>query len=322
LVVDSRELVVYSGLVLAIAAAFLFAGYLFAVERFFSTYPATVSVFLVFAAALVWYAPVALVTVDGGILPSDFEPDGALVLAACLGFSLFGSLTFFRAIGVGAVSYVAPISKIIPVFVLPLEVLLLDQDVSPLQVLGVVVATVAIYVANYRPGELLEPLQRAVTARPAQLALASAASFAVADVSKRTLMQEIAMPEETFVLVLFGTMTVALAPLAARNWPFAEVPAAARLTDGGTTVDSGSVPIDVRRDLPKFAVTGLLLGMAHHVIMYAFGALPASVASPVINTQAVIVVVLGGILLGEKYFRIRLVAAALAVVGVATIALG
>jgi EamA domain-containing membrane protein RarD len=41
----------------------------------------------------------------------------------------------------------------------------------------------------------------------------------------------------------------------------------------------------------------------------------------VINTQAIVAVVLGGVLLGERYFRVRLVAALLAVAGVTLIAL-
>jgi len=207
------------GLSLAVVSAFLFGSYLFVVKRYFSAYPATVYVFLVFAFALVWYVPVALVTVDGRYVPPDSGRPACSFLGPRSGSPSWGNLTFFRAIASGAVSYVAPISKIIPVFVLPLEVLLLNQYLSALQVVGVVVATIAIYVANYRPGELLEPLQRAVSTRPAQFALASAASFAVVDVGKRTLMQELAVPPQTFVVVLFATLTVALAPIAARNWP-------------------------------------------------------------------------------------------------------
>lgn len=76
-----------------------------------------------------------------------------------------------------------------------------------------------------------------------------------------------------------------------------------------------------RRDAPKFLAGGALVALGEHLTTVAFAALPASVASPVINTQAIIAVVLGGIVLGERYFRIRLVAALLAVVGVGMIAL-
>jgi len=37
-------------------------------------------------------------------------------------------------------------------FVLPMEVLLLGEVLAPVQVAGVVVATAAVYVANYEPG--------------------------------------------------------------------------------------------------------------------------------------------------------------------------
>lgn len=306
-----------TALLLAVLCAFLFGSYLFVVKRYFSAYPATVYLFLVFAFAFLWYVPV-VATVNGSYLPGGFGRTGIIVFAATVGFTLLGNLTFFRAIAVGAVSYVAPISKVIPVFVLPLEVLLLGQYLSPLQVVGALVATVAIYVANYQPGELLEPLQRAVAARPAQLALASAASFAVVDVGKRTLMQELSLPPQTYVVVLFASVAVGLAPFAVRNWPTGEHAGGAhvvRSADGGT-------PVQVRSDLPKFAATGLLFATANHALMFAFVDLPASIASPVVNTQAVVAVLLGGLLLDEEYFRIRLVAAGLAVVGVGAIALG
>uniref|UniRef100_UPI0037429688 EamA family transporter n=1 Tax=Halonotius aquaticus TaxID=2216978 RepID=UPI0037429688 len=54
----------------------------------------------------------------------------------------------------------------------------------------------------------------------------------------------------------------------------------------------------------------------------AFVALPASVVSPVVNTQAVIAVVLGSLLLGEPHPRLRLLAGGLAVVGVVLVSIG
>jgi len=73
------------------------------------------------------------------------------------------------AIAVGDVSYVAPISKLVPVFVIPVEVAVFGQRLTPLQTAGIVVATAAVYVANYERGALLEPLIRAARSRPARL---------------------------------------------------------------------------------------------------------------------------------------------------------
>jgi len=68
-------------------------------------------------------------------------------------------------------------------------------------------------------------------------------------------------------------------------------------------------------------VLGGVLAAGEYVTTLAFALVPASIASPIINTQAIIAVLLGGILLGEQYFRTRLLAALLAVVGVTMIAL-
>jgi drug/metabolite transporter (DMT)-like permease len=176
---------------------------------------------------------------------------------------------------------------------------LLGQHLTVLQVLGVLIATVAIYVANYQPGELLAPVRRAATSRASLPALASAATFALVDVGKRTLMQELSVPPQTFVVILFGTIVTVMAPAAARHWP-----------------------TDVRSDLPLFAVGGLFVAAANHFTMLSFQELPASIASPIINTQAVVAVVLGGLVLEERYFGIRLLAAVLAVGGVAVLAFG
>lgn len=288
-----------AGLGYAVASAGMLGVYMFLVKRYFDEYPATVYVSVTFACSLLWYVPIAALSVDGGLLPAGFGTTGVAVFAVTLGGSLLAFLASFRAIATGDVSYVAPISKLIAVFVLPVEVLVLGQHLTPVQVAGVVVATAAVYVANYQPGHLLDPLVQAARSRPAQLALASAASFGVVDVTKRALTQELAVPPETVNLALFSVIPLALAPLALRQ--------------------SGA---GLRADAGKFVGVGLLLAVAEHLVMLAFARLPASLASPVINSSAVVTVVLGGIVLGEEAFRVRLVAAGFAVAGVTLIALG
>jgi drug/metabolite transporter (DMT)-like permease len=228
----------------------------------------------------------------GLLVPRRFAVVAVTTLGTAAAFVLF-----LRAIEDGAVSYVAPINKVVPMFVLPLEVGLLGQVLAPIQVAGVVVTTLAVYVANYEPGGFFAPFARAARSRPAQLALASAACYAVADVGKRVALQELAIPGTLWVPLLLVGVAVVLAPAAIRN------------------------PIDAtRRDVPKLLAAGGLVALGEHLTTVAFAALPASVASPVINTQAIVAVVLGGLLLGERHFRLRLAAAVLAVAGVAMIA--
>ncbi len=288
-----------TGLLLAVLSAFLFGGYLYSLKRYFDDYPSTTFVMLTYAFAFPVYLPMVL-TRDGPLFPAG---NGARATAAMLGvvaLTVVALLAFFRAIRMGDVSYVSPIAKIVPVFVLPVEVLLLPEVVSPVQAGGVVIATVAIYVANWQGDDLVEPLRRAVTTPAARFALLSAAVFGLVDVGKRVMMQELSIPPTTYLPLLFGVVPFLVAPFALRRaWP-----------DGW------------RSDLPKFLAVGVVIAYGNHIVLVAFGLLPASVVSPIVNAQAVVAVVLGGLLLDEAYFRVRLAAAALAVVGITLVTVG
>ena len=288
-----------SGLVSAVTAAFVWGGYLFALKRYFDGYPATVLTVLVNGFAVLWYLPLTLTRVSPGAVPSagDLGGTGLAVLAVTVVATAAAFVIFLRALAIGEVSYVAPINKLVPVFVLPLEVGILQQALDALEIAGVFVATTAVYVANYRQGALLDPLRRAAASRPAQLALLSAACYAVSDLGKRVILQEMNVPIELWVPTLLLGVLVVLLPSALRAWP------------------AGLLP-----DLPKFALAGALVALGEHVTSLAFAAIPASIASPIINTQAVVAVLLGGIVLREAQFRVRLVAAGLAVAGVTLIA--
>ncbi|MFB6090219.1 MAG: EamA family transporter [Halobellus sp.] len=292
------------GIAYSVAAAFVWGTYIFVLKRYFRGYPGTVLTVGINAAAITWYLP--LVTLRSrtewdpapaslaSAAPAD--PLGTAVVVATVFATAAAFLAFLRAIDAGEVSYVAPISKIVPVFVLPIEVLLLHQRLAPLQIAGVVVATLAVYVANYRSGALLDPLRKAASSRAAQLALASAACYAISDVGKRVVLQEMSVPLTLWVPILLGGVLLVVLPLAVREW------------------------VPLRGDLPKFALAGGGVALGEHVTSLAFAAAPASIASPIINTQAVVAVVLGGVVLREEAFGTRLVAAGLAVVGVGLIA--
>ncbi|KKF39539.1 cysteine transporter [Halorubrum saccharovorum] len=288
-----------AGLLSAIGAAVVWGTYIFVLKRSFSGYPPAGLTVLINVSAIAWFLPVTVATNDfaaggiGGIAQAavGVDPAAVAVVAVTAVATAAAFVLFLRAIDEGDVSYVTPINKVVPMFVLPLEVLLLGEVLAPIQVAGVVVATAAVYVANYEPGDLLAPLVGAVRSRPAQLALVSAACYAVADLGKRVALQELAIPGTLWVPLLLAGVTLVLFPGALRNPP--------------------SV---TRDDAPKFVAGGALVALGEHLTTVAFAALPASVASPVINTQAIVAVVLGGVILGERYFRLRLVAALLAVV--------
>ncbi|ELZ34007.1 hypothetical protein C474_03580 [Halogeometricum pallidum JCM 14848] len=288
------------GILYSVVAALIWGVYIFLLKQHFGGYPGPVVTVVVNAFAILWYLPVTATQTDFGSVPTLGELGlfGVSVVAGTGAFVGLAFVLFLDALADGDVSYVAPINKLAPVFVLPIEIVLLNQFLGPLQIAGVVVATLAVYVANYRGGSLADPLRRAVHSRPAQLALASAACYAVSDVGKRVALQELAIPTTAWVPAVLVTAGVAVLPVALRRWT------------------------SVRDALPRFAAMGALVALGEHITSAAFALVPASVASPIINTQAIVAVILGGVLLRERDFGIRLVAAVLAVAGVSLIAVG
>ncbi|AEH37910.1 DMT family transporter [Halopiger xanaduensis] len=292
-----------AGLGVALLAALVWGVYIYVLKRSFDEYPPAALTVLINAFGIAWYLPVAVTQVDGSAAAlGSFGLAEAGVTTLTIVATAAAFVLFLRAIDEGDVSYVTPINKIVPMFVLPLEVLVLGQVLTPLEVGGVVVATLAVYVANYDPGGFFEPFRKAAASRPAQLALLSAMCYAVSDLGKRVSLQELAIPERLWVPMLLVGVAVVLLPIAVRNPP--------------TESDLG-----LRGDLPTLAVAGGMVALGEHLTTLSFAVLPASIASPVINTQAIVAVVLGGVLLGERHFRLRLVAAVLAVIGVTLIAI-
>jgi drug/metabolite transporter (DMT)-like permease len=299
-IADGRPLsTVNVGIAYAVLSALVFGVYLFVMKRWFTEYPSPVFLLFTYSLVPVVYLPVVFISGEP-FLPAGNRVNVLASVLAVTGVTAVGLLTLFRAIRVGEVSYVSPISKIVPVFVLPLEVGLLGQHLSALQVGGVVIATTAVYVANWQGTALLAPLERARQSRPAQLALLSAATFAVVDVSKRVLMQELAIEPTTYIPVMAVGIAALMLPLAFRY----------------------RVPPRWRADLPKFVVAAVFVAYANHVVLLSFQLLPASIVSPIVNGQAIVAVILGAVLLDEAHFRARLAAAGLAIVGIAMISVG
>jgi drug/metabolite transporter (DMT)-like permease len=288
-----------SGLFYALVAAGVWGTYLFVLKRYFVGVHGAVLTVFVNAAAIAWYLPFAVATGGRG-LPA-FPALGAGSLAVFAGTIAFGATAFVvsvQALAVGDVSYVAPIAKVVPVFVVPIEVVVLGAYLEPTAVAGIAVATTAVYLANYEGGAFLAPFRRAVHSRAAQFALVSAALFAVSDVGRRVVLDGLTFPTRVWVPTYLAGVALVVLPLALRRWP-----------TGG-----------VRPHLAKFALAGAGVAAAEHVTALAFAAAPASIASTVVNAQAIVAVLLGCLLLREPGLRRRLAAACLAVAGVGLIA--
>lgn len=290
------------GVATALAAAVLFGVYLYVYKRYFDVLPATVYTAVNETAGFVWYLPIAAVTWPSGTaaLPDATTPSD-LVLLGAVGVTIAAAnLVSIRALKLGDVSYVAPLNKLVPVFVLPIELLLLTTSIGVVQIGGVVLAVTAIYIANYETASVIEPFRRAATYRPAQLALGGAVLFALGDVGTRAVLSTTPIPLQTTALFSFVAVAGVALPLAATRveWP------------------------RLRAVLPGLVAISSVFAVGVHLATVSFDLAPASIASPLINTQVIVVVLLGSLLLDEGHLRRRLAAAVVAVAGIALVATG
>lgn len=207
------------GLAYAASVAVLWGVFLFYLKRYFADYPPALVITVTNVFSVEWFlAAVSLdssrTVVDGlASLPARNWLAAAVVVVVFTG----GLLLLYHALAVGDVSYVAPLSKLSPAFVLPLEVVALDQHLGPVQITGVVVATGAVYVANYQGGGIHTPFRTAVTSHPARLALLSALLLGVVDVSQRALLQEGGVQPTVWTLLKLAGVSLVLAPVAWRD---------------------------------------------------------------------------------------------------------
>lgn len=290
------------GVAAALGAAVLFGFYLYLYKRYFDVLPATVYTAVNEMAGFVWYLLIAAVTWPTGtaVIPATTTVSD-LALLGIVGVTVAAAtIVSIRALKLGDVSYVAPLNKLVPVFVLPIEFLLLATAIGTVQVAGVALAVVAIYVANYETASVFDPIRRAVTYHPAQLALGGAVLFALGDVGIRAVLSTTPIPPQTTALFSFVAVAGVALPMAVGrvDWP------------------------RLRQVLPGLVAISALFAAAVHLATLSFDLAPASIASPLINTQVIIVVLLGSLLLDEKHLRRRLAAAVLAITGIALVATG
>lgn len=280
------------GLVAAVAWGLL----LVARKRLFATIPSTVFMTGSFYAAVVLYLPVAgAVDPSGFAVPSVTARQAVVVFGTLVGIAV-GLLLVFVAVDLGEVSYVTPISKVTPVFVLPLEVVVFGEWFSASAVAGIVLTTIAVYVASLETASVLQPVQKLLMSRPAHLALGSAIVVAFVNLGQRSVLQGVQLDPTLWVGMKLLGVPIVLTPFAIRNWR-------------GLSWASGR----------RLLAVGALVAVAEYFISLAFSSLPASIATPLVGLQAVVAALLGGVWLNENYTGVRLVAAVVAVAGIGLI---
>lgn len=249
------------------------------------------------------------------------------VLAVNLVLYVISFRLYVSALEVGELGITYPLLAVTPVFVVPVEWLVLGDRVGLLGLGGIVLVAAGVYMLHLerRTKSLLAPL-RAVAARPgARRMLAVALVWAVSGTLDRAAV--LSASPAAYGVAISLAVGVALAPSALRDVGFAFVPGAedpaADDPPAGPDGDGGRPPEDRPREprSRRAVLGGLGVQGALFAVMFVaqMEALRLSLAANVITVKrsgTLLTVVLGGMLFREKGLAHRLAGTVVVLVGV------
>jgi drug/metabolite transporter (DMT)-like permease len=237
------------------------------------------------------------------------------VLAVNLVLYVVSFRLYVSALEVGELGVTYPLLAVTPVFVVPVEWLLLGDRVGLLGLGGIVLVAAGVYMLHLerRTKSLLAPF-RAVAARPgARRMLAVALVWAVSGTLDRAAV--LSASPAAYGVAISLAVGAALAPSALRDVGFAFVPGAE--DEAGRRGEEGRAePRSRRAVLGGLGVQGALFAV---MFVAQMEALRLSLAANVITVKrsgTLLTVVLGGMLFREKGLAHRLAGTVVVLVGV------
>jgi drug/metabolite transporter (DMT)-like permease len=250
----------------------------------------------------------------------DVSPVFWLALLTTCSIGLLAYSLYASAIQRGDVGLTVPLLALTPVLLVPVEWLLLGDVPGPRGLGGILLVVAGVYLLNLRDlrGHPLAPLAAPFRDPGARRMLAVAVLWSVTGV-----VDKIAVTASS--PAFYGTMQsailgVAFLPLIAR------ASVARRAPDPGTAPDRGPEPnpghAQVRRHWPALALQGLLHATMFIVQMEALRLTLAANVITIKRSGALVTVLLGALVFGERDLRKRLLGTLLTVIGVMLVARG
>lgn len=218
-----------------------------------------------------------------------------------LGSGLAEALYFFslgKAYEHGDLSLVYPIARSSPLYLFALAAIFLGEEISPLGVFGILLVVIGVYMIHLRglsPRNFLVPVI-SIRSRASQFALLAALSTSIYSLIDKAGVLKVGPMIYAFWLDFF--ITALLTPLV--------------LLRGGLS----SLAVELKSQGLKIAVSGFLMRVGYLMVLLAMSMAQVSYILSIRQLSIVIVSFLGAGLLGEEYWRVRLIASFLIFSGV------
>ncbi len=233
------------------------------------------------------------------ILPSVSFPVQA---APFLLMSGFAEVVYFVALGkayeLGDLSVVYPLARASPMFIAIVAILVLDEKITPVGFIGILLIVVGVYVLHLKSlglDEVLEPL-RSIRSRASQYALLAALGTTVYSISDKLGVTGTYPLLYSFWLGFVVTGMLTPVVLARKGW--------------------ASVVNEFNRSKKKTFVSGVLMRSGYVMVLMAMSLAQVSYILAIRQVSVVIGAVLGILVLKEEYGMIRLTGSVIIFLGV------
>ncbi len=218
--------------------------------------------------------------------------------------NVFGILALNHGLKKTDLSIAMPLSRLQPVFVAVLGVIILHEVITLSLGSGIILVTLGSYIVLLENRtHFLEPFTNLKTDRGAQLSLASAAVFGVAAVTDRYVTQTLDPKVYTFFILL--TMAIAInGYLQGRN---------------GDHIETFRNELSSRKIV--YSVAGLAGAGAYLSILTALSLAEASKVIPVLQVQIPLTIIAGGQIFGETHVLQKLLGSLILIAGIVLVAM-
>jgi transporter family protein len=212
--------------------------------------------------------------------------------------NVLGYLTYNQSIKIGEISEEVPLSKLTPIFTAILGALILGEQLTLLNYIGIFAVVAGTFIILVDPLNLIKSFKQKETFKPALIAVASGIIFAFASIADRYATQTI--DPKIYTMLIYLIMLTAYIPTLHKK-------------------QNKSVTKTVKKQLQQkpglYTLTGILAITASLAIFKSFSLAPASKVIPLIQIQ-VIFSILGGKIFGDQNLPRKLTGTTLLLTGI------
>ncbi|MFB6199999.1 MAG: EamA family transporter [Candidatus Nanohaloarchaea archaeon] len=248
------------------------------------------------AVATTLYLPFFLYFISSG--RASFNTTVIAAFAVSGAANIAGFLSYNQSISMGDLSEEVPLAKLNPLFTAMIAVPLLGENLSLLNVSGILLVIAGTFTVLVNPLRLVSSLKQQESLKPALIAIFSAVIFSVAAVADRFATQIV--DPKTYTMMIYSFMFAGYLPL----------------LDKQESKSYETIKNQLLKHPKLYLVSGMMAVAASLMIFTSFSMAPASKVIPLLQLQVLVSIIAGGKLFKEQKIMRKTLGSTIMITGI------